>query len=182
MMETMDGMVTEKNVGIQAVTGQENTLVSEMVNTQIEDMDEEKKIPVNALDLLLGGDTDKIKLPTKRIEITRLSEVYGSPFYVTLQGVSASKWEELQDMALKIQGKDLDIDTNLLQIFVVMESVLDDSGKPLFKNKELMMKFGSPTPKELIKKILLSGEIVSIYGAVSDISGFKDSSIEEVKN
>ena len=84
MMETMDGMVTEKNVGIQAVTGQENTLVSEMVNTQIEDMDEEKKIPVNALDLLLGGDTDKIKLPTKRIEITRLSEVYGSPFYVTL--------------------------------------------------------------------------------------------------
>ena len=44
------------------------------------------------------------------------------------------------------------------------------------------MKFGSPTPKELIKKILLSGEIVSIYGAVSDISGFKDSSIEEVKN
>ena len=153
-----------------------------MVNTQIEDMDEEKKIPVNALDLLLGGDTDKIKLPTKRIEITRLSEVYGSPFYVTLQAVSASKWEELQDMALKIQGKDLDIDTNLLQIFVVMESVLDDSGKPLFKNKELMMKFGSPTPKELIKKILLSGEIVSIYGAVSDISSFKDSSIEEVKN
>lgn len=182
MMETMDGMVTEKNVGVQAVTGQENVLVSEAVAPKGEEVAEEKKVPVNALDLLLGGDMNKIKLPTKRIEITRLSEAYGSPFCVTLQAISASKWEELQDMALKIQGKDLDIDTNLLQIFVVMESVLDDSGKPLFKNKELMMKFGSPTPKELVKNILLSGEIVSIYGAVSDISGFKDSSIAEVKN
>lgn len=181
-METMDGMVTEKNVGVQAVTGQENILVSDAVAPKSEEVTEEKKVPINALDLLLGGDMNKIKLPTKRIEITRLSEVYGYPFCVTLQAVSASKWEELQDMALKIQGKDLDIDTNLLQIFVVMESVLDDSGKPLFKNKELMMKFGSPTPKELIKKILLSGEIVNIYGAVSDISGFKESSIEEVKN
>ena len=136
MMETMDGMVTEKNVGVQAVTGQENVLVSEAVAPTNEGVTAEKKIPVNALDLLLGGDMDKIKLPTKRVEITRLSEVYGSPFYVTLQAVSAGKWEELQDMALKIQGKDLDIDTNLLQIFVVMESVLDDSGKPLFKNKD----------------------------------------------
>ena len=36
----------------------------------------EQKAAVNVLDLLLGSDVGDIKLPTKEVEITRLSERY----------------------------------------------------------------------------------------------------------
>ena len=143
---------------------------------------EEKKAPLNIVDILLGSDVEKIKLPTKPFEIKRLSELYGSPFCVTLQAVSANKWEELQDMALKVDGKDVDVDTNLLQLFVVLESVLDDNGNQFFKNMDLVKHFGCVTPKDLVKKLLLSGEIVNIYSEVAELSGFGNESIVEVKN
>ena len=153
----------------------ENTGV-EVVEVQV------KKAPLNILDTLLGADVDKIDLPKKKLEIKRLSEIFGAPFYVTVQAVSANKWEELQDMALKIEGKDVDVDTNLLQIFVVLECTLDDTGKQIFKNMDLVKHFGCVTPKDLVKKLLLSGEIMSIYTFVSDLSGFGDKSVSEVKN
>ena len=143
---------------------------------------ETKKAPLNVLDTLLGSDLNKIELPKKKLELKRLSEIYGAPFYVIVQAISASKWEELQDRALKIEGKDVDIDTHLLQIFVVLECVLDEHGKQLFKNMDVVKHFECVTPKDLVKKLLLSGEIMSIYTFVSDLSGFGDGSVSEVKN
>lgn len=163
-------MATKKNT---EYTGAEVEVVEEVV---------EKKPALNILDALLGADVNKVKLPTKKLEITRLSEIFGAPFNVTLQALSANKWEEIQDMAIKVQGKDVDLDNNLLQLFVVLESTLDDSGNLLFKNMELVKHFGCVTPKDLVKKILLSGEIISIYSEVSDLSGFGEGSVKEVKN
>ena len=142
----------------------------------------EKKEAVNVLDLLLGSDAGEIKLPTKQLEIKRLSEHYGAPFIVTCTALAPDKYEEVQDMALDIQGKDVDLDINLLKLITVMEGVLDATGKYLFKNAELMKKYKAPTPKELVKKILLSGEINSLYTIIADLSGFGDTAITEVKN
>ena len=137
---------------------------------------------VNVLDLLLGSDIGEIKLPTKQVEITRLSEVFGKPFVITCKALSPEKYEEVQDMAVNVSSKDVDLDVNLLQIFVVIEGVVDDAGKPMLKNKDLMKKFKSQTPKELAKKLFLSGEIAHIYGELSDLSGFGDNAVKEVKN
>lgn len=142
----------------------------------------ENREAVNVLDLLLGSDIGEIKLPTKKMEITRLSEVFGKPFIVTCKALSPEKYEEVQDMALKVNGKDVDLDVNLLQLFVALEGIVDDSGKPMFKNKELLTKFKASTPKELIKKVLLSGEITNIYGEIAKLSGFGDEAVKEVKN
>lgn len=142
----------------------------------------EAREAVNVLDLLLGSDIGDIKLPTKQIEITRLTELFGKPFIVTCKALSPEKYEEVQDMALKVNGKDVDLDVNLLQLFVALEGIVDDSGKPMFKNKELLTKFKASTPKELIKKVLLSGEITNIYGEIAKLSGFGDNAIVEVKN
>lgn len=142
----------------------------------------EQKEAVNVLDLLLGADIGEIKLPTKQVEITRLSEVYGSPFVVTVSALSPDKYEEVQDMAVSVKGKDVDLEVSLLQLFVVMEGIVDASGKPMFKNKDLMAKFKAPTPKDLIRKILLSGEINNLYAEISDLSGFGNDAIKEVKN
>ena len=154
------------------------------VNTEETVVEEttETKEAVNILDLLLGSDIGEIKLPTKQMEIVRLSKLYGAPFIITVSALSPDKYEEVQDMAVSIKGKEADIEITLLQLLVVMEGVVDPSGKPMFKNKELMQKFKASTPKELIRKILLSGEIANIYAEISNLYGFGDGSVKEVKN
>lgn len=149
---------------------------------KIEEETVETKEAVNILDLLLGSDIGDIKLPTKQVEIKRLSEVYGAPFVITVSALSPDKYEEVQDMAVSVKGKDADIDINLLQSLTVMEGALDPSGKPMFKNKDLMAKFKASTPKELVRKLLLSGEVAHIYGEIANLSGFGDDAITEVKN
>lgn len=142
----------------------------------------EGKIAVNALDLLLGSDVGNMKLPTKDVEITRLSEIFGKPFILTCQALTPDKYEEVQDMALAVKGKDVDLDVSQLQLFTVMEGVIGADGKPLFKSAELRNKYKVPTPKEVVKKILLSGEIVSVYSVIAKLTGFEDGAVQEVKN
>lgn len=142
----------------------------------------EGKEAVNVLDLLLGSDIGEIKLPTKQMEITRLSGVFGAPFVITVSALSPDKYEEVQDMAVSVRGKDADIEISLLQVLVVMEGVVDGAGNPMFKNKDLMAKFKAKTPKELVRKLLLSGEIASVYGEIAGLSGFGEGSVKEVKN
>ena len=142
----------------------------------------ETREAVNVLDLLLGSDIGEIKLPTKDVEIVRLSEVYGKPFIITCKALSPEKYEEVQDMAVNVTGKDVDLDVNLLQTFVVIEGVVDGTGKPMLKNKDLMAKFKAQTPKELARKIFLSGEVANLYGEISQLSGFGDNAVKEVKN
>lgn len=156
-------------------------ITGETVDTT-EEIVEEQKEAVNVLDMLLGSDVGEIKLPTKKIEITRLSEAYGVPFILTCRALTPSKFEEVQDMAVSIKGKDADIEVALLQVLVVMEGVMDPNGKPMFKNKELMLKFKAPSPKDLVKTILLSGEIAKVYETVSSLSGFGEGAVKEVKN
>ena len=147
-----------------------------------EAQEKETREAVNILDLLLGSDIGEINLPTKKIEIVRLTEIYGKPFIITCKALSPEKYEEVQDMAVKVSGKDVDLDVNLLQLFVVIEGVVDDAGKPMLKNKELMKKFKAQTPKELARKLFLSGELANIYGEISVLSGFGDDAVKEVKN
>ena len=150
-------------------------------NEQVENTVETKEA-VNVLDLLLGSDIGEIKLPTKEMEITRLSGVFGAPFVITVSALSPDRYEEVQDMAVSVKGKDADIEISLLQVLVVMEGVVDPNGKPMFKNKDLMAKFKASTPKELVRKLLLSGEIANIYGEIANLSGFGDGAVKEVKN
>ena len=126
----------------------------------------EKKEAVNILDLLLGSDVGEIKLPTKEVEITRLSQVYGAPFILTIKAITPAKFEEIQDMSIDVKGKDADIDITQLQLFTVIEGVVDATGAPMFKNKELMSKFKVSTPKDLVRAILLSGEIAKILSLI----------------
>ena len=152
-----------------------------IMDEQVEETTEIKEA-VNVLDLLLGSDIGEIKLPTKEMEITRLSEVFGAPFVITVSALSPDRYEEVQDMAVSVKGKDADIEISLLQLLVVMEGVMAPNGKPLFKNKDLMSKFKASTPKELVRKLLLSGEIANIYGEIANLSGFGEGAVKEVKN
>jgi len=60
--------------------------------------------------------------------------------------------------------------------------LLGEDGKPLFKSAELRSKFKVPTPKDVVRKILLSGEITAVYTEIAKLSGFGDGAVKEVKN
>ena len=151
-------------------------------NEGVEIVETTQKEAVSVLDLLLGADTGKIKLPTSQVEITRLSEALGKPFILTCQALTPEKYEEVQDMALQVSGKDVDLDLAQLQLFTVMEGVIDSNGNPLFKSKELRTKYKVPTPKEVVRKVLLSVEIVAVYTEIAKLTGFDDGAVQKVKN
>lgn len=139
-------------------------------NTEVENVEVTETVEkeaVNVLDLLLGSDLGTIKQPHKDMEITRLSEALGAPFVVRCEALSPDTYEEVQENAIKINGKDVDLDMNKLQMLTVIEGVkataVDENGNRvaaglLLKNKELLSRFKAPTPKELCRKLFLSGE------------------------
>ncbi|KXS42847.1 MAG: hypothetical protein AWU54_1195 [Candidatus Frackibacter sp. T328-2] len=130
------------------------------------------------LDILMSADDKKIKFPKKRVKIKRLSEALGDDVIFTVRAISAPKYESIQEKAIKIKDKNPDIDVNEMQLFTVLEGVVD----PNLKDSKLREQYNAPTPKELVNKLLLPGEITRLYGEIADLSGFGDKAVEEVKN
>jgi hypothetical protein len=125
------------------------------------------------------------------MEISRLSEAFGVPFVVRCEALTPDKYEELQEISVTIKGKDVDMDVNTFQTFSVIEgvkaTVTDENGERkaaglLLKNKDLMSKFKAQTPKELCKILFLSGEVSTLYKTISELSGFSETAVKELKN
>lgn len=131
---------------------------------------------MNTLDLLLQLDEGKLKKPSKKVEMKRLSGLTGEKMIFKVEALSPDKMEEIQEMSMDEAMENINVSE--LQIMTVLEGVKD----PKFKSKELMDKFGVYTPKDLIRKILLPGEIITLYNIIGDLSGFDGGAIEEVKN
>jgi len=131
---------------------------------------------MSTLDLLLKMDETKIKKPTKGVEIRRLSEVAGEKVVFVCEAVTHNKMAEIQEMAFDIKSQQMDIQE--MQVMTVLAGVKE----PNFKSKELLEKFHAPTPKELVQKLLLPGEITNLYNVISELSGFGSDAVAEVKN
>lgn len=131
----------------------------------------------NVLDILLQGDEGKMKKPSKEVELTRLSGLFGSPVIFTCEALSTQKFAEIKE-TISIQGKNVDFDVMEMQVFTVLEGVKN----PSLKSKELREKYNALTPKELINKLLLPGEVAELYNVISELSGFGEDVVKEVKN
>ena len=121
---------------------------------------------MNTLDLLLKADINSIKRPVKEIKIKRLSKVLNADIVFTVTALSLDKLEELRES----NSKDFNIHT-----------ILEGVKEPNLKSRDLMEKFNAITPVELVKKLLLPGEIEDVYLAISKLSGYGINTIEEIK-
>lgn len=124
------------------------------------------------LELLLALDKSKIKRPTASYEITRLSKLAGERVTFTLQACTPEDFEEISEIA--------DGDTATAQIFTLVKSIIE----PNLKDPGLLESFGVSTPKELLKntEFLLPGERYQLYSFASELAGYSDDSIIELKN
>lgn len=131
---------------------------------------------MNTLDLLLQLDESKLKKPSKEVEMKRLSELIGEKVIFKVEALTPIKMEEIQEMCMNDDMENINITE--LQLLTAIEGVKE----PNLKSKELMDKFEVYSPKDLIRKILLPGEIITLYNIIGDLSGFDGGAVEEVKN
>lgn len=134
---------------------------------------------MNTLELLLKADVGQFKLPTQKVEIARLSNLFNGRAVFTCQALSPSKYNEIQESAASFSNGQIEgIDMGEVQMATVLAGIID----PNLKDKELMAHFKVPTPAELVRRLLLPGEIVTLFNVISEISGFGDDVIKEIKN
>lgn len=121
---------------------------------------------MKAIDLLLKVNPESLELPTKEVKMNRLSELLGEEVLFAIQALPFDKVTEIRE------SNSTDIDVHM-----IIEAVQE----PSLKSPALLEKFKAVTPVELVKKILLSGEIEELYLKISKMSGYGRDMIEEIK-
>ncbi len=126
---------------------------------------------VSALDLLLRPEAPNVlkTLPTAKDQQGRLSEVVGAPVVFELRGLPYGKVNEIR------RGRGTDLDTS---VDIVLAGVVS----PDLRDIRLQKKFGVVTPAETVKAMLLPGEIDDLAGAIDRLSGYRQSTLDLVKN
>lgn len=119
---------------------------------------------MDTLELLLR--TNIPSLPEKEFNIKRLSTLCGGSVVFKLRALPYSRAAELA----KDQKEDMNV-----------HILLAGTVEPNLKDSELLAKYGAVTPAELIKKMLLPGEIEDLSRAVEKLSGYRTTTVEELK-
>ena len=119
---------------------------------------------MDTIDLLLNADTQK--MPEKNVKIKRLSRECGGDVVFTLKGLGYSRVAELR----KYHSEDMDI-------HIILAGVV----APDLKSAALADKYKASTPAELIKNMLLPGEIDDLSREIEKLSGYRGNTFEEIK-
>ena len=131
----------------------------------------------NIIDTLMSIDAGVLETPkaTHKMYVKKI----GKELEFEIQAINPEKATEIQQKALKIEnGSITDMDIYKTKVLTILE------GCPMFKDKDLRDHFKAPTPKELINKLLLKGEVDNLVDAINDLSELKEINKvdEEIKN
>lgn len=132
---------------------------------------------MNIIDKLMKIDAGTLETPKAihKMYVKKIGEVLD----FEIQAINAEKATEIQQKAIKIEnGNVSDIDVYKTKVLTIME------GCPMFKDKALREHFKAPTPKELINKLLLKGEVDDLVDAINNLSDLKkiEKAEDEIKN
>ena len=132
---------------------------------------------MNIIDILMAIDEETLETPKKvhKMYVKKIGQVLD----FEIQAINAEKATEIQQKGIKLEDGNLtDIDVYKTKVLTIIE------GCPMFKDKSLREHFNCPTPKELINKLLLKGEVDDLVDAINDLSDLKkiEKVDEEIKN
>lgn len=130
-------------------------------------MGEERKS--NLLALLLRPELPNVaqELPRAKYRVKRLSELLGVEVVFEVQGLPYGKVQSIRESS--------SADTHV-------QILLAGCVEPNLKSTELQERFGGATPAETVKAMLLPGEIEDLARAVERLCGYRQMTVEEVKN
>ena len=130
----------------------------------------------NIVEELLKIDLGEIEIPkeTKRIYLKKLKK----EFSFECVALDAEKANEIRMKSIDLaSGTVDDIDMFKLQAYTVIEGC-----KNVFKNKDLMKHFNAPTPIELVRRLLLDGELTELSNTITELSSYQEVKDNEIKN
>lgn len=132
---------------------------------------------MNIVEKLMKIDAGTLETPkaVHKMFVKKIGEV----LEFEIQAINAEKATEIQQKAIKLEnGNVSDIDVYKTKVLTIME------GCPMFKDKALREHFKAPTPKELINKLLLKGEVDDLVDAINNLSDLKEieKAEDEIKN
>lgn len=119
----------------------------------------------DTLDLLLRGELKKPEM--KEIKIRRLSEQLGEDVVFKIRALTYAQVADIKD-----RNQDDSAALSILLAGVV---------NPDLRSKELMDKFKVYTPPDMLKELLLPGEIEDLAREIEKLSGYRSVTIEEIK-
>ena len=122
----------------------------------------------SVLSLLLEGVLPDVRRerPRKQYEVKRLSKVLGQPAVFTLQGLPYGRVHELQRL------------TEDLECHILLEGCIE----PSFKDPALLAKYQAATPLDVLQAMLLRAEFEDLSRAVERLTGYRQTTIKEIKN
>jgi len=133
---------------------------------------------MSLIDKLLQMDKSKLMdMPTREVEMPRLSEVLGENFTVKCKAIDGERYADIQRSAIDLNKKGGLRNINLYEMQVL--TVIDGVVEPSLKDERLLAYFGCVTPKELVKKLFLAGEIAELSNVITELSGYDKSDDEE---
>ena len=130
----------------------------------------------NIVDELLKIDLGEVEIPkkTKKIYLKKLKR----EFEFECVALDAEKANEIRMKSIDLaSGTVDDIDMFKLQAYTVIEGC-----KNVFKNKDLMKHFNAPTPIELVRRLLLDGELTELSNTITELSSYQEVKDNEIKN
>ena len=130
----------------------------------------------NIVEELLKIDLGEVEIPkkTKKIYLKKLKR----EFEFECVALDAEKANEIRMKSIDLaSGTVDDIDMFKLQAYTVVEGC-----KNVFKNKDLMKHFNAPTPIELVRRLLLDGELTELSNTITELSSYQEVKDNEIKN
>lgn len=137
---------------------------------------------MSLIDKLLQMDSSKLtQMPTREVPMARLTELMGESFTVKCQAIDGERYADIQRSAIDLNKKGGIKNLNLFDMQVL--TVIDGVVEPSMKDSKLLKHFGCATPKDLVKKLFLAGEIAELSNVITELSGYDktEDDEEEVK-
>lgn len=137
---------------------------------------------MSLIDKLLQMDSAKLnEMPTREVHMARLTELTGETFNVKCQAIDGERYADIQRSAVDLNKKGGIKNLNLFDMQVL--TVIDGVVEPSLKDSKLLKHFGCATPKDLVKKLFLAGEIAELSNVITELSGYDktEDDEEEVK-
>ena len=120
------------------------------------------------VDMLLRPEVPDVsrELPSKQVKVKRLSKLLGTDVVFTLRALPYGQVEDIKK------------ETGDASLSILLSGLTD----PDPRDEALNQRFNAVTPKEMLKQLLLPGEIEDLSREVERLSGYRAATIEEIKN
>lgn len=127
------------------------------------------------MDFLLSNNIDNL---TEEVIVSDRFKVEGEILKFKIKAVTPEQFSDLQKQCTKVAKKGkVSFDSKVFNEQLIINYTLE----PNFKDAESIQKGGCVSPEQLLNRVLLAGEVITLSEEISRLSGF-DKDLDEIRD